>query len=85
MMHFSPFHGQCRASSAQISTTTTNCNLRATCTVVWLIRRTESVSIIADPVQCLPLELQLCSILFYVCVLLFIRKTLQHCTVDKRP
>jgi hypothetical protein len=31
---------------------------------------------IADPVQRHPIELQLCSILFYVCELLFIRKTL---------
>ena len=37
----------------------------------------ESVAIIADPLQRLPLELQLCSILFYVCVEL-VRNPMAH-------
>ena len=47
-------------------------NLSATCTVVRLYRGTESAGIIADLVQRHRSELQLCSILFYVCLLLFI-------------
>jgi energy-converting hydrogenase Eha subunit E len=53
--------------------------------VVGLISGTESVAVIAPVVQHLNLELQLCSIIFYVYVLQFLRKTLLQCTIDKHP
>jgi len=51
----------------------------ATCTGARLSKRKESVGNIADPVERMRLELQLFSILFYVCVQLFIRKTAAMC------